>query len=60
MVSIASLLPAWVVWPSWRSTLSVVVFIVGTLLSYIYIAAARAIQLLLPKGSAAKKGKKKL
>jgi hypothetical protein len=40
MLTIFPLLPAWVLWPSYRSTLTLVVIVVGTLISYFYVAVA--------------------
>mmetsp|Transcript_23060 Transcript_23060/g.38468 ORF Transcript_23060/g.38468 Transcript_23060/m.38468 type:complete len:291 (-) Transcript_23060:312-1184(-) len=55
MVSISALLPSWVTWPSWRSTLTIIVLLVGTLISYLYIFVTRLIEYILPKLQSIKK-----
>ena len=47
MVYLSSQLPVWVSKPSWRTTMTFIVLIVGSLLSYLYIAVAYRIHLLL-------------
>ena len=66
MLDIFPLLPAWVLWPSYRSALTVVVVIVGSVLSYLYIGTAHLIMLMLPlqpnkltSGGASIEGKKR-
>lgn len=59
MHTLFPLVPSWVLWPSYRSTLSFVVFIVGTVISYLYIGAAALIRSAMkPTASAGAKAKK--
>jgi hypothetical protein len=44
MISIFSTLPSWVTFPSYRSTLTIVVVILGYILSYSYFFVAKALQ----------------
>lgn len=44
MLTIFPLLPSWVLWPSYRSTLTLVVIVVGTLISYLYVGAAALVR----------------
>lgn len=44
MHTMMPLVPSWVLWPSYRSTLTYVVFIAGALISYLYIGAAALIR----------------
>lgn len=47
MLYIASNLPSWVMKPSWRSTMTFIVFITGPLLSYTYITLAKILHRLI-------------
>lgn len=53
MLTIFPLVPSWVLWPSYRSTLTHVVIIVGSLISYTYVGAASLIRMALPSRSLA-------
>lgn len=55
MLTIFPHLPAWVLWPSYRSSLTFVVIIVGTLISYAYVGAAALIRSVLGGGNVSKK-----
>jgi hypothetical protein len=48
MHTIFPLVPQWLLWPSYRTTLTLVVFLVGTLISYAYMAAAALIRTQFP------------
>lgn len=47
MIYLSSELPPWVMKPSWRTTLGFIVVLFGILLSYLYIAIAYRIHLIL-------------
>lgn len=51
MLTIFPLVPSWVLWPSYRSTLTHVVVIVGSLLAYTYVGAASLIRVAFPSSS---------
>lgn len=56
MLTIFPLVPSWVLWPSYRSTLTHVVIIVGSLIPYIYAGAASLIRIVFPSRSIIGKG----
>ena len=47
MVSIFALVPKWIIWPSYRSTLTLAVFLVAPPLSYTYILVGKTLRLFL-------------
>lgn len=49
MLTIFPSLPAWVLWPSYRSMLTFAVILVGSLISYLYVGAAHLIMLAFPR-----------
>lgn len=49
MLTIFPALPAWVLWPSYRSMLTFAVIIVGSAISYLYVGAAHLIMFAFPR-----------
>ncbi len=45
MYTIFKLVPAWIIWPSYRTTLTLAVMIVAPPLSYTYIIVARVLRM---------------
>lgn len=50
MIEIFKNFPQWMIFPSYRSTLTLGVFVIGTIISYIYIGTATFISKLLGGG----------
>lgn len=44
MNTIFSMLPGWITWPTYRSTICIGVIIVGAAVSYLYVATTKLLQ----------------